>query len=379
MDTRETQGDTATGFPATGATAAPDRPLGASPADISSPELRSEVRRALVWVSVVGLAVLIVYISQPLLVIFGAMVFAAMLDGGARLIGRVLKIPRGLRIGLVLLLAIGFLVWLSIFAGTQITQEAAELPALVTSQVNLLLNWLQDQGFAIRHEDVQQVAGTLMSGVGTITKAIGGFLGGITTLVLVLIIGIYVALEPRLYERGVAWMLPSEKRNDFFIVASRMAATMRRLMAGRVLGMVVEGIFTWLMLSLYDVPMAALLGILTGMLAFIPNIGAVVSGVLMVLVGFSGGVNTGLYTIFVYFAVQTIDGYVIIPLIAKKTVDLAPALVLGAQLIMGILFGVVGLFLADPLMAMIKVVLERRSERAEAEEQLAKGAEPNGA
>ncbi|MFC4256130.1 AI-2E family transporter [Croceibacterium xixiisoli] len=356
-----------------------DRPLGAAPTDIANPELRKEIQRAIVWVSVVGLAMLAVYIAQPLLVIFGAMVFAAMLDGGARLIGRVLKIPRGLRIGLVLLLAIGFLVWLSIFAGTQITQEAAELPALVTSQVNLLLNWLQDQGFAIRHEDVQQVAGTLMSGVGTITKAIGGFLGGITTLVLVLIIGIYVALEPRLYERGVAWMLPSERRSDFFIVASRMAATMRRLMAGRVLGMVVEGIFTWLMLSLYDVPMAALLGILTGLLAFIPNIGAVVSGVLMVLVGFSGGVDTGVYTVFVYFAVQTIDGYVIIPLIAKKTVDLAPALVLGAQLIMGILFGVVGLFLADPLMAMIKVVLERRSERAEAEEQLAKGAEPDGA
>jgi predicted PurR-regulated permease PerM len=132
--------------------------------------------------------------------------------------------------------------------------------------------------------------------------------------------------------------------------------------------MAFEGAFTWLMLSAYGVPMAALLGILTGLLAFIPNIGAVISGALMVLVGFSGGFDMGLYTIFVYVLVQTFDGYVIVPLIARRTVDLAPALVLGAQLIMGILFGLLGLFLADPLMAMIKVALERRSERNAQEE-----------
>jgi len=97
----------------------------------------------------------------------------------------------------------------------------------------------------------------------------------------------------------------------------------------------------------------------------------------MVLVGFSGGVDMGLYTILVYFIVQTFDGYVVIPLIAKKTVDLAPALVLGAQLIMGVLFGIIGLFLADPLLAMIKIALERRAEANEEEEEL-QAAEANG-
>jgi predicted PurR-regulated permease PerM len=142
-----------------------------------------------------------------------------------------------------------------------------------------------------------------------------------------------------------------------------MAFTMRRLMAGRLFGMLFEGVFTWLMLWAGGVPMAVLLGIITGLLAFIPNIGAIVSGILMVLVGFSGGMDMGLYTVFVYFVVQNIDGYIVVPLIARKTVDLAPALVLGAQLIMGLLFGILGLFLADPLLAMIKVALERRSEQ----------------
>ena len=69
------------------------------------------------------------------------------------------------------------------------------------------------------------------------------------------------------------------------------------------------------------------------MLAFIPNIGAIVSGVLMVAVGFSAGPNEGVYAIFVYFFVQNVDGYLVLPYIARRTVDLAPALVLATQLI----------------------------------------------
>ncbi len=337
--------------------------LRASPTWIGNPQLRFEAKRALVWVLVVGSVLLAVYISQALLVVFGAMVFAAMLDGGARLLGRILPIGRAWRIGVVLLLAIACLVWLGYFAGSQISREAAELPRIVAQQTEELFAWLDRKGFAIDQRDLNNVASQLMSGVGTVTRAIGGLFGGLATLFLIAIIGIYVALEPRLYERGFAWMLSPHRRGSFHVTAERMGKTMRRLMAGRLVGMAFEGLFTWLMLSFYGVPMAALLGILTGLLAFIPNIGALIAGALMVLVGFSGGLDMGLYTIFVYFLVQTFDGYVIIPLIAKKTVDLAPALVLAAQLVMGVLFGILGLFLADPLMAMIKVALERRSEQ----------------
>ena len=338
-------------------------PIGASPTRIDDPRLRHEAARAVVWVAIVGIAVLMVYISQSLLVIFGAMVFAAMIDGGARLLGKVLPIGRGKRIAIVLLGATAFFVWLAYFAGSQISQEAAQFPAIVEEQAARLFVWLRAQGFQITVDNIRNMGAQAMSGFGTVTRALGGLLGGLTTLVLILIIGIYVALEPRLYERGVAWMLPSRRRDEFYATCSQMAATMRKLMFGRVVGMLFEGVLTWIALALYGVPMAALLGILTGLLAFIPNIGAFVSGILMVLVGFSGGVEMGIFTIILYFVIQSFDGYIVVPMIAKKTVDLAPALVLAAQLVMGILFGILGLFLADPLMAMIKVALERRSRQ----------------
>ncbi|MBD3728426.1 MAG: AI-2E family transporter [Sphingomonadales bacterium] len=339
------------------------RHIGASPTRISSPELRHEARKALVWTLVVGFVILTVYLAQSLLVIFGAMVFGAMIDGGARLIGRWLKVGRMVRVAIVLILASAFIVWLFYFAGSTISREAAAFPAIIERQVGELFDWAQKQGFDVHQQDLNGLVGNLASGVGTVTKAIGGIVGGFTTMFLIAIIGIYFALDPNLYERGFAWIISEHRRDAFHDTLSHQAATLRRLLAGRLFGMAVEGFFTWAMLALYGVPMAALLGLLTGLLAFIPNIGALVSGVLMVLVGFSGGTDMGIYTIFVYFAVQTIDGYVLIPLIAKKTVDLAPALVLAAQLIFGVLFGLLGLALADPMLAMIKVALERRSVR----------------
>ncbi len=157
-------------------------------------------------------------------------------------------------------------------------------------------------------------------------------------------------------------MLPVGNRTRFYEISNKVGFTLRRLMFGRIVGMLFEGVFTWLLLWAGGVPMAALLGLLTGLLAFIPNIGAIISGMLMVAVGFSAGSSEGLWAIFVYFLVQNVDGYLVVPYIARRTVDLAPALVLAAQLLFGALFGVLGLLLADPIVATLKVTLEKFSE-----------------
>ena len=335
----------------------------AGPTDISDPLLRHEAKRAAVWIGLAGLVILTVYMAHPLLVIFGGLVFAAMIDGGVRLLGRVLPVGRGLRVTLVLLIGVAFVIWIAYFAGSQIAQQAAALPATVESQALRIAAWLESHGVEINIRNFQGLAQQALGGVTQLTRAVGGLIGALTTLFLIMVLGIYVAAEPRLYQRGVAWMLPRGERSHFEGTAALMGRSLRMLMFGRLIGMAVEGVATWIMLALYGVPMAALLGLLTGLLAFLPNIGAPISGLLMVMVGFSGGTEMGLYCVIVYVVVQVVDGNIIVPMVAKKTADLAPALVLGAQLVMGALFGLLGLALADPLIAMIKIGLERQSER----------------
>jgi predicted PurR-regulated permease PerM len=312
----------------------------------------------------------VIVLAEPLLLIFGGVVFAAILDGGTRLLGRVLPIGRGWRLLIISLLALAFIVGTVWFAGVQLTAQFAALRDIVTLQINRLLALGATYGLGVETVQPQQLLEQAMSSLGRLTSAVSSVLGGLTSLSMIIIIGLFIAVEPRIYERGIAWMLPSDVRGRYFRTSDRIGRTLRHLMAGRLLGMAVEGVGTWLLLLAGGVPMAALLGLLTGILAFLPNIGAIVSGALIILIGFSEGVNTGLWAIAVYLIVQIVDGYLIVPYVAKKTVDLAPALVLGAQVIFGALFGIMGLALADPLVAMMKAALDQKSvddEAAEAE------------
>jgi predicted PurR-regulated permease PerM len=336
------------------------------PAEFRDPLVLTEFKRAAVWAGV-ALAILgVVFLVEPLLLIIGGLILAVLLDGGARLLGRVLPISRGFRLVLSILLGLGFLGWVLWYAGTTFAGQFEALRLTVEAQGARLLGWAHDHGL-VNEGRPELVTQQLVGSVGRLTSALGSAIGVITSAVLILALGIFFATEPRLYDRGVAWMLPIRHRDFFYRVLGRVGFNLRRLLFGRLVGMVFEGLFTWAMLALGGVPFAALLGLITGTLAFIPNIGALVSGVLMVAVGFSAGTGTGLWAIFVYFAVQNIDGYLVLPYIARKTVDLAPAAVLAAQLIFGALFGFLGLLLADPILASLKVVLEEWAKLREPE------------
>lgn len=332
------------------------------PADLPDILVRNEARRAIIWLGLAMLLYGMVWLAQPILLIIGGLVFAIILDGGARLLGRVLPIGRGWRLAIVTLAGFGFIGWVFYFAGTTFAEQAGELQATVKAQADKLIAYAEGIGIMPKG-GVGNIGNQLLGGVGRLTSAVSTAFGALSSIILILFIGIFIAIEPRLYDRGVAWMLPIEKRESFYAIGDHVGFVLRRLMFGRVIGMVVEGVGTWLMLLWGGVPMAALLGLLTGLLAFVPNIGAVVSGVLMVAVGFSAGTDAGIWAIATYLIVQTIDGYLIVPYVAKKTVDLAPALVLAAQLIFGALFGIMGLLLADPIVATIKTTLEDLAKR----------------
>ncbi|WP_341209407.1 AI-2E family transporter [uncultured Sphingomonas sp.] len=338
---------------------------GASPTEVRDDATRLEIRRAAVWLGMASAIALVVLLIQPLLIIFAALVFAALLDGGVRLLGRVLPIGRSWRLLIVCLLTIAFLLGTFYLAGVQITAQAQQLRSTVEVQVLRVSGWLSAQGLMPGASDLSGVAKQAMSSLGRVTSWLGTAAGALTSGFMIVVLGLFIAIDPHGYERGLQWMVPERHRVEFAVTLKRMAQTLRRLLAGRLLGMAFEGVLTAIALWIAGVPMAMILGILTGLLAFIPNIGAFISGALMVAVGFSAGVHTGVLAIVVYVVVQTFDGYVVIPMVAKRTVDLPPALTLGAQILASALFGIMGLALADPMTAILKAAMERRSENVE--------------
>ena len=346
---------------------------GASPSEVGDPLIRTEIKRAFVWLGMASGIALIVLLVQPLLIILAGLVFASMLDGGVRLRGRVLPIPRGWRLLIVCLLTIAFLVGTFWLTGVQVTEQVTQLRSTLEQQAVRFTTYLTNQGLMPGASDISGVARQALGSVGRLTSWVGSAMGALTTMFMIMVVGLFVAMEPRVYERGLQWLVPMAHREEFSITVRRMAYTLRRLLAGRLLGMAAEGVLTWFALMIGGVPMAMIIGILTGLLAFIPNIGAFISGLLMVAVGFSAGYDTGLWAIATYVVVQTFDGYVLLPLVAKKTVDMPPALTLGTQILASALLGILGLALADPITAMAKAALERRGERAAEDDDLDEG------
>jgi predicted PurR-regulated permease PerM len=332
------------------------------PTEMRDPFVRQELKRAAVWIGLVVCVILIWFLAQPLLLIVGGIVFAAMLDGGTRLLGRVLPIGRNWRLLIVSLCVIAFISWTFILAGTQLVAQAEDLRKIVEGQVATIGDWAKAQGLTSKGFSPAEITKEVAGSLGKLTSAVSSALGAVTSVGLIIVIGVFLAIEPRNYERGLAWMFPLDTREQYYETMNQIGHTLRRLMAGRLFGMTIEGFATWLLLAAGGVPMAGLLGLLTGLFAFLPNIGALISGALMILVGFSAGTQTGFWAITVYVIVHLVDGWLIVPTVAKRSVDLAPALVLSAQLLFGALFGVMGLALADPMLAMIKVALEKGSE-----------------
>ncbi|WP_294296839.1 AI-2E family transporter [uncultured Sphingomonas sp.] len=337
---------------------------GASPSEVRDPAVRQEIKRAAVWIGMISAAALVVLLIQPLLIILAGLVFASLLDGGVRLLGRVLPIGRSWRLLIVCLLTIAFLIGTFYLTGVQVTEQVTQLRSTLETQAVRFTTWLSSQGLMPGASDINGIARQALSSVGRLTSWVGTAIGALTTLFMILVVGLFVAIEPRTYERGLQWLVPQEHREEFSLTIRRMSYTLRRLLFGRILGMVAEGVLTWVALMAGGVPMAMILGILTGLLAFIPNIGAFISGALMIAVGFSAGVDTGIWAIATYVIVQVFDGYVLLPIVAKKTVDMPPALTLGTQILASALLGILGLALADPITAMTKAALERRGERA---------------
>ena len=138
----------------------------------------------------------------------------------------------------------------------------------------------------------------------------------------------------------------------------KCARTLKSWLAAQLISMTVVGVLTGIGLLLIGMPLAFILGIIAGLLAFIPNIGPVLAVAPALLLAFGEGPSMLLWVAAVYLSVQTLESYVITPLVQQERVDLSPALVIAAQLLFGVLFGLLGLALAMPLVAVGRMLIK---------------------
>ncbi|MBC7520357.1 MAG: AI-2E family transporter [Sandarakinorhabdus sp.] len=338
-----------------------------SPIEPRSETARASFEAALIWIGTAALFWLAWQLAEALLLVFAGLVFAAGLREAETQLGRIWKVGHATRLTAVVVLFLALLIGFFAFAGVTMAGQAQTLTQTVTQQVTRLGVLAHDFGIDIGHggDAMAALKGLVEGQFDRLASFIGSTLGGLGALLLIVTLGIYVAADPRLYERGVEWLTPAHARRGLHASLFAMSNVLRRWVVGRLLTMLIEGSFIFVGLSIVGVPLAGLLGLVSGVLAFIPNLGAMISGVLIIAVGFSVGPTEGLWAFGIYLFVQLVEGNVLTPLIEKRAVDLAPAAVLAAQLLFGILFGILGVALADPIVALAKVALERRSKAAE--------------
>jgi predicted PurR-regulated permease PerM len=170
-------------------------------------------------------------------------------------------------------------------------------------------------------------------------------------LVIVLFIGVYAAVEPSIYRRGFLVLIPPQHRDRTGKVISEVVDTLRWWLIGKFISMTIIGVLTTVGLWIMGIPLALALGIIAAIFTFIPNIGPLLSAIPAVLLGLIDSPQQALYIAALYVGIQTVESYMITPLIQRKTVSLPPALTLSAQVLLGVIFGGLGVALATPMTA----------------------------
>jgi predicted PurR-regulated permease PerM len=202
------------------------------------------------------------------------------------------------------------------------------------------------------------LAGRSGNVISRLTGVASTTLGLVINILVIAVTGFYVALQPDLYSRGVKHLLPFRYRERAGEVMSAIDNALWRWLGGRFGLMLINGGATTIGLLLLGVPLALTLGLLAGLLNFIPNFGPVIAAIPAVLIGLLQSPQQALYVALLYLAVQMVDGYVLTPLVERRSVELPPVLTITAQLLLGSAFGLIGVMLATPLTAAAMILVK---------------------
>jgi predicted PurR-regulated permease PerM len=321
---------------------------------------RAFVRHLLIAVAIGVLLVAVWRTIDLLLLMFTSVLVAILLRAIADLIHRFTRAPPRLALSLavlgLLLLGAGSM-WLF---GAEVAQQFRTLGDALPEAWSTLQRRFDDMvlGERVREGLINAMpdGSGLLAGVRTALFSVGN---GIAGLLLVFVGGIYLAGQPGLYRAGLLKLVPTARRPLLAQSLDETGRALRLWLRGQLLAMVVIGTLTGVGLALIGIPSAFALGLLAGLLEFVPLVGPIVAALPALLIALAQGNDVALLTLALYVAIQQVEGNVLMPMVQQRMVDVPPALTLFAVVAAGMIFGILGVLIAAPLTVALYVLVKR--------------------
>ena len=328
-------------------------------------ERKDTAQHALVYVgigvSVIVLLALLWYAIDVFLLLFIGIFIAVLLRAPADWLARRTGWSEGLTLGLVIALLIAALSAVGFLFGRTIVEQSwtltQQLPKVIEKARERLRRTEYGKNIAEATESPPPEASAQMVGRGL--RLIGSTFAAFGSLVVVLFLGIFLAWQPGAYRNGFVRLFPERRRKRVRQVLNEVGHVLQRWLVGQLVLMAIVGSLTWVGLMLLGVPFALPLALFAGLAEFVPYIGPIVAGIPAVLVGFSEGPELALAVAGLYIVVQSVESYLLTPLIQQRAVFLPPALLLFSQVVLGVTAGPLGIVVATPLAAAALVAVNK--------------------
>ena len=189
-------------------------------------------------------------------------------------------------------------------------------------------------------------------------KLLLGTVSAVGNFFIVLFLGLTFAAQPSIYRTGLLYLAPAKHRARATVIIDRISETLERWLIAQILTMAAVFLVTWIGLALIGIQSSFILGIQAGLLAFIPTVGALIAGLIVVLASLASGWVAAASAFVLFLGVHALESYILTPIIQRQALDIPPATLFATQILLGVVFGIWGISLALPLMAIVKVLID---------------------
>jgi predicted PurR-regulated permease PerM len=324
-------------------------------------------RRVLRTILIASIAIVVLCLAwfqaQVLFLLLAGVLFAIALHGASAWVAARTKLPHKVAVGALVLVMLGLVALGAWLIGPDLAEQARKLAREIPRAYDAIvaeaqsLPWIrplvggQPTNAAPPAEPKAIVEGA--------TNLMSALMEGAGAMGVVFFLGVYGAADPEAYTRPILALVPPSRRARVDEVMGIIGSNLARWLLGRAVAMLFVGVSIAIAMSVLKVPLALSLGILAGLLTFIEYVGAIASAIPVALVALSRGPLYVVWVLAIFTVIHVIEGYVLTPLLARTTVRFPPAYTLAAQVVLGAMFGAMGLTFATPLGVIVILLVQK--------------------